>query len=153
MTPTRILALAASGLLFCAPALLAQSAKQAVTYEVASINEVAVTAPSLQARGGDAVTTGGNWSVTTNQVGAKVSASVARAMPEGVTLSAQLGAPSGASSAGLQPLGTTSVDLVTGISQQSAKGLSLTYQLDASVVARVVGSAVTTVTYTMTGGA
>ena len=74
-------------------------------------------------------------------------------MPSGVTLSAQLGAPSGATSAGLKSLGTSSVDLVTGITKLNATGLSLSYQLDATAAAGVVSSATRVVTFTITGGA
>lgn len=51
------------------------------------------------------------WSVTTNQSGAKITGSVGVAMPAGVTLSANLVAPAGATSAGLKPLTTVAVDL------------------------------------------
>jgi len=73
-------------------------------------------------------------------------------MPTGVTLSATLGAPSGATSAGAKPLGTTAVDLVSGISKLNASGLALSYQLDATAAAGVVASTSRVVTFTITGG-
>jgi hypothetical protein len=139
----------------------AQTATQTVTFQIDAINQIAVSGtPSLvinAAPAGAAPTSvtssGSTWSITTNQTGAKVTASIAAAMPSGVTLSAQLGAPSGATSAGLKSLGTSSVDLVTGITKLNATGLSLSYQLDATAAAGVVSSATRVVTFTITGGA
>ncbi len=139
---------------------MAQTSTQTVTFEVDPINQIAVTGtPSLlinAASAGNAPTsvtaTGSSWAVTTNQSGAKVTASIASAMPTGVTLSVQLGAPSGATSAGLKALGTTAVDVVTGITKLNASSLALTYQLDATAAAGVVSSSTRVVTYTVTGG-
>jgi hypothetical protein len=138
----------------------AQTATQTVTFQVSAINQVAVTGtPSLTinaAVAGSAptsVTASGNtWSVTTNQSGASITASIPTAMPSGLTLSANLVAPSGATSTGLTALGTTAVNVVTGITKLNASGLGLTYQLDATAAAGVVGSATRVVTYTITGG-
>ena len=138
----------------------AQTATQTVTFQVSAINQVAVTgAPSLvinAAAAGSAptsVTAAGNtWSVTTNQSGAMITASIPSAMPAGLTLSANLVAPAGATSTGLTALGTTAVNVVTGITKLNAAALGLTYQLDATAAAGVVGSATRVVTYTITGG-
>src|SRR5207237_1234988 len=87
------------------------------------------------------VTSSGNtWAVTTNQSSAKITASIGSALPTGVTLSANLSAPAGATSAGLLSLGTTAVDMVTGITKLNATGLALGYQLDATAAAGVVSS-------------
>src|ERR1043165_5325264 len=126
----------------------AQTATQTVTFQVDAINQVAVSGtPSLHitaAVAGGAPTTvtssGNTWAVTTNQTGAKITASIGSAMPTGVTLSANLGNPSGATSAGLQALGTTAVDVVTGITKLNQSGMTLTYQLDATSAAGVVAS-------------
>jgi hypothetical protein len=138
----------------------AQSATQTVTFQVSAINQIAVTGtPSLTistAAAGSAPTaatsSGNTWSVTTNQSGASITASIPTAMPTGVTLSANLTAPSGATSTGLTSLGTTAVNVVTGITKLNAAGLALAYQLDATAAAGVVGSATRVVTYTITGG-
>ncbi|HXD22470.1 MAG TPA: hypothetical protein VN613_03860 [Gemmatimonadaceae bacterium] len=138
----------------------AQSATQTVTFQVTAINQVAVTGtPSLvinAAAAGSAptsVTSSGNtWSVTTNQTGASITASIPTAMPAGVTLSANLTAPAGATSTGLTALGTTAVNVVTGITKLNASGLALSYQLDATAAAGVVTSSTRVVTYTITGG-
>ena len=138
----------------------AQTATQIVTFQVDAINEVAFAgAPSLvinTATAGSAPTSATNvvatWAVTTNQTGALITASINAVMPAGLTLSANLGAPAGAASAGLQALGTVAVDMVTGITQVNASALGVTYQLNATTTAGVVASTTRTVTYTITGG-
>jgi len=138
----------------------AQTATQTVTFQVDAINQVGVTgAPTLDvatAVAGNAptsVTSAGNtWAVTCNQTGAKITASIASAMPVGLTLSATLGAPAGATSAGIKALGTAAVDMVTGITKLNASALALTYQLDATAAAGVITSTTRVVTYTITGG-
>ena len=160
MKVVRIFAVVAVGAALVSRGAQAQTSTQSVTFEVDAINQIGVSgAPSLlinAATAGSAPTSvqasGNTWSVTTNQTGAKITASIASAMPSGITLSAQLGAPTGATSAGLQALGTTSMDMVTGITKLNATGLALTYQLDATAAAGVVTSATRVVTYTITGG-
>jgi hypothetical protein len=138
----------------------AQTATQTVTFQVDAINQVGVTgSPTLDinaAVAGNAptsVTSAGNtWAVTCNQTGAKITASIGSAMPVGVTLSATLGAPAGATSAGIKSLSTAAADMVTGITKLNASGLTLTYQLDATAAAGVITSTTRVVTYTITGG-
>jgi hypothetical protein len=133
---------------------------QTVTFQVSAINQIAVTgAPSLTinaAVAGSAptsVTSAANtWSVTTNQSTAMITASIPLAMPVGLTLSANLTAPAGATSTGLTALGTVAVNVVTGITKLNSAALGLTYQLDATAAAGVVSSATRVVTYTITGG-
>jgi hypothetical protein len=151
-----------SGLLVAAAATsaAAQTATQTVTFQVDAVNQVGVTgSPTLAittAVAGNAPTSatssGNTWAVTTNQSTAKITASIGSNMPAGVTLSANLGAPAGASSAGLVALSTVAVDVVTGITQLNASGLSLSYQLDATSAAGVITSTTRIVTYTVTGG-
>lgn len=152
--------LVAAGVALVASAAQAQTATQTVTFEVKAINQISVSGtPSLTittATAGSgptsATATGNTWAITTNQTGAKVTASIASAMPTGLTLSAQMAAPSGATSSGSQALSATAVDLVTGISKLNASGLGLSYQLDATAAAGVVASATRVVTFTVTGG-
>ena len=133
---------------------------QTVTFQVSAINQIAVTgAPSLTinaAVAGSAptsVTSAANtWSVTTNQSTAMITASIPLAMPVGLTLSANLTAPAGATSTGLTALGTVAVNVVTGITKLNSAALGLTYQLDATAAAGVVSSSTRVVTYTITGG-
>ena len=138
----------------------AQTATQTVTFQVDAINDLSVSGtPSLVINSSNsgsapssATSAGHTWAVTTNQTGAKVTASIGSDMPAGLTLSAVLSAPSGANSAGLKALSTTPVDVVTAISKLNASGLGLSYQLDATAAAGVVPSTTRVVTYTITGG-
>ena len=138
----------------------AQTATQTVTFQVDAINQVGVTgSPTMAitaAVAGNAptsVTSAGNtWAVTCNQTGAKITAGIGVAMPAGVTLSATLGAPAGATSAGIKSLSTGAVDMVTGITKLNSSALALTYQLDATSAAGVITSTTRVVTYTITGG-
>jgi hypothetical protein len=148
-----------AALVVAAPAAQAQT--QTVTYAVNAINQIAFTgAPSLTittAVAGSAPTSvtdaSSSWAVTTNQTGAKISASIATAMPTGLTLNASLIAPTGATSAvGFTALGTTAVDLVTGITKLAQASMGLSYRLDATAAAGVVASATKVVTYTISGG-
>jgi hypothetical protein len=152
---------AAAGILtFIASTAMAQTATQTVTFQVDAINQISVAgAVSLDinsAIAGSAPTSVASsissWAVTTNQTGAKITGSLAVAMPAGLTLSANLAPAPGATSAGLKALTTTAVDLVTTITKLNASGLGLTYQLDATAAAGVVTSSSRVVTYTITGG-
>jgi hypothetical protein len=154
--------LAAAGILTVAlsTAAMAQTTSQTVTFQVSAINQIAVTgSPSLlinTAVPGSAPTSatsaGNSWAVTTNQTGAKITGSIGADMPSGLTLSATLAAPAGATSAGKQALSSTAVDLVTTITKLNAGGLGLTYDLDATAAAGVVSSSTRLVTFTITGG-
>ena len=143
-----------------ATAAQAQTATQTVTFAVNAINQIAFTgAPSLTittAVAGSAPTSvtdaTSSWAVTTNQTGAKITASIPSAMPTGLTLSASLAAPAGATSAGFQALGTTAVDVVTVITKLAQGSLAVSYKLDATAAAGVVASSTRVVTYTITGG-
>ena len=137
----------------------AQTATQTLTFQIDAINQIAFTGnPSLvintAAAGADpsSVTTVVTWSVTTNQSNAKITASLNAALPANVTLTVDLAAPSGATSAGAQSLGTTSVDLVSAITRVAESALGVTYTLSATAAAGVVASTTRTVTYTITGG-
>ena len=152
--------LAAIGMVAAASTAQAQTATQDVTIQVNAISRIAVTggAQSLTittATAGSeptAATATVNWAITTNQTNQKVTASLDAALPANVTLSANMAQPTGATSAGSQALGTTAVDLVTGISALAQGGLGLTYTLAATAAAGVVASTTRTVTYTITAG-
>jgi len=157
MTATRILATMA--LLTVASAAQAQTATQNVTFQVNAINQISVAgSPSLTintATAGSAptaATAAGTWAVTTNQSNAKITAELDSDMPAGLTLTVNLGAPSGASSTGATTLSSASVDVVTGITQKAEAALSVNYGLSATTAAGVVSSTSRTVTYTITGG-
>src|SRR5215831_2932709 len=161
MRIARALPIAAALSLGTARIAMAQTATQTVTFQVTAINQIAIAgaAPTLivnTAVAGSAPTSasssGITWAVTTNQTGAKINASIPSNMPAGLTLSADLAAPAGATGAGPQALSTTAVDLVTGITKLNASGLSLTYSLDATAAAGVVASGSRVVTFTIYGG-
>jgi len=138
----------------------AQTATQTVNIEVTAINVISVSGVVSLTVGAavagsqpTSVTSAvSSWAVTTNQTGAKITASLDAAMPAGLTLSADLTAPAGATSAGPTALGVAAADVVTGITKLAAGALGLTYQLDATVAAGVVAATSRTVTYTITGG-
>jgi hypothetical protein len=137
----------------------AQSTSQTLTLAINAINQISfIGSPSLSittATAGSApaaTDVTATWAVTTNQTGAKITASIPTAMPAGLTLSATLVAPSGAVSTGARSLGVTAVDLVTGITKVAQSGMGVTYSLDATPAAGVVASASRVVTYTITGG-
>lgn len=137
----------------------AQTATQTLTFQVDAINQIAFTgSPSLvintAAAGSNpnSVIASVTWAVTTNQSNAKITASLDAALPANVTLTVDLAAPGGATSAGAQPLGTTAVDVVTAITRAAESALGVTYTLSATAAAGVVASTTRTVTYTITGG-
>ena len=145
---------------FAAASAQAQTANQPVTFAVNALTQIAfVGAASLTittAGAGSAPTSAtdntASWAVTTNQTGAKITASIPTIMPAGLTLSSSLAAPAGATSVGFLALSTTAVDLVTGITKLAQGALGVTYKLDATVAAGVVLSGTRVVTYTITGG-
>jgi hypothetical protein len=145
--------------LSAASAASAQTANQVVTFQVDAINQIAFSgSPSLVINTATAgsnptdATAAATWAVTTNQTGSKITASIGSNMAAGLTLSSNLSAPAGATSAGSQSLSTTAVDLVTGITKLAQGSLGVTYTLTATAAAGVVSSATRTVTYTITGG-
>lgn len=145
---------------FGAVSVQAQTANQTVTFAVNAINQIGFTGtPSLTittAVAGSAPTSvtdaSSSWAVTTNQTGAKITASIPSVLGTGLTLSASLVAPSGATSPGFVALGTTAVDVVTGITKLATGSLGVSYKLDATAAAGVVTSSTKVVTYTITGG-
>jgi hypothetical protein len=153
-------AVALALLALAATSAQAQTATQTVTFAVNAINQVGFAgAPSLTittAVAGNAPTSvtdnTATWAVTTNQTGAKITASIPLAMPAGTTLSSNLVAPAGAASLGFQPLAVVAVDLVTGITKLAQNAMGVTYKLDATPAAGVIASQTRVVTYTITGG-
>lgn len=134
---------------------------QTASYQVAAINEISVsgnpaalvinsaTAGSAPNTVSDASTT---WAITTNEASRKVTAAIDTAMPAGVTLTVNLGAPTGGTSAGAVTLGTIAADVVTGISKLNESAKTITYSLSATSAAGVVAAANKTVTFTVTAG-
>lgn len=153
-------ALAVAASAFAAADASAQTATQVVSYEVAAINEISVSgSPSLvinDATAGSGLTSataGGTYAITTNETNRKVTAHINSNMPSGVTLSVELAAPTGGTSTGAVTLSTVAADVVTGVSNVNESGLSISYELSATVAAGVVAAGNKTVTYTITAGA
>lgn len=155
------LAMTAGLLAACAlPSVQAQSATQVVTFRVNPVNVIAFTgAPSLKittavagANPTQVTLSTSRWAVTTNQTGAKITASIPANVPAGVTLSVNLAAPTGGTSLGYKALTTVSVDLVTGITKRSQTNRVVNYRLAATAAAGVITSTTRVVTYTITGG-
>ena len=151
--------ISAVALMVSANIAAAQTATQTVTFQVDAINQIAFSgSPSLTintATAGNnptAATAGATWAVTTNQTGAKITASIGSNMAAGLTLEVDLSAPAGGTSAGAQTLSTVAVDLVTGITKIANGPLGVTYKLDATAAAGVIASGTRVVTYTITGG-
>ncbi|MHB0911939.1 MAG: hypothetical protein ACYC2Y_00655 [Armatimonadota bacterium] len=143
------------------PVMAGSSANQTVTYEVAAINEISVSG-SPGAMTVSAATAGSEpntvtdssttYAITTNQSARKITAVLNTAMPAGVTLEANLTAPTGGTSAGDVTLSNVAADVVTGIATLAESGKTITYKLSAVVTAGVVGSASKTVTLTVAAG-
>jgi hypothetical protein len=138
----------------------AQPAPQTVSFAVNAINVITYTGvPVLTittAVAGSNPTTKtlstSRWNVTTNQTGAKITASIPSNVPAGLTLSVNLAAPTGAASLGYKVLTTVSVDLVTGITKIGQTNRTVNYRLAATAAAGVIPSTTRVVTYTLTGG-
>jgi hypothetical protein len=150
------LSLAVSG------AVQAQTATQTVTFAVNSINKIAASgSPSLTittATAGSQPTqatfTTATYDITTNDSTRKITIEINADMPTGVTLKANLTAPtaSGLSAGAVTLSHTTPLDAVTGITQVAQAGIAMAYTLDALVTAGVVASDTRTVTLTVVAG-
>lgn len=139
----------------------AQTASQIVRFQVNAVNQLAVTgnpsplvvnAAAAGSAPAAATSAGTSYAITTNQANQKITASIDQAMPAGVSLEINLGAPAGASSAGDVSLNMADADVVTGISNTAATSLPITYRLVAAPSAQVAGPASRTVTFTIVAG-
>jgi hypothetical protein len=142
-------------------AMAASTATQTVTYEVQAINAIAVsgspatltvsaaTAGSSPTQVSDATT---SYGITTNESSRKITAAINTNMPAGITLTIDLVAPTGGTSAGDVSLSTVAADAVTGISTLAESSKMIAYKLSATIATGVVASASKTVTLTITAG-
>jgi hypothetical protein len=141
--------------------LASNSAPQTVTFQVQAINEISVsgnpaalivsaaTAGSEPDSVSNSATT---YAITTN-CGAdakKITAAINADMPSGVTLNLTLAEPTNGTSAGAKSLSTLAEDVVTAIDAVAESGLTITYELSATVAAGVLSSDTRTVTLTLT---
>lgn len=136
------------------------SATQTVTFEVQKINVVSVAGtPSLvitaavpgsqPTQVSDATST---YAVTTNDVNSKLTVEIDSNMGAGLTLKANMTAPSVGTSAGAVTLSATAADAVTGLTKVIGSALTITYTLNATVAAGIVASSTRTVTLTFVSG-
>ena len=128
-----------------------------IGYMMPVINRFAMNqAPSLTlsaAKAGSvraAATSGMTYALTSNESNRKIVAQIDSSLPAGVTLSAQLAAPRGGTSAGSVTLSATATDVVTGIGTINEAGLAITYTLNASAARAPATSR--TITYTFIAG-
>lgn len=159
MSPRLSAALVVAAASFVCTEAQAQTATQTVTYQVAAVDVISVSgSPSLvinSATAGSGLTAAsasGTYAVTSNGTGRKITAQLDTNMPAGVTLTANMAAPTGGTSAGVVTLTSIAANMVTGISTVDQSGLAITYGLSATVAAGVVAQANKTVTYTITTG-
>ena len=152
----------AAGLVaFGAEQASAQTATSSVTYEVQAINEMSlsgnpaalvINSATAGSAPDDAVNSATTWAITSNETNRKVTGAIDLNMPTGVTLSVNMAAPTGGTSAGATALSSIAKDLVTGVSTVQESGLGVTYTLSATTAAGVVASSSRTLTYTITAG-
>lgn len=89
------------------------------------------------------------YDITTNAANRKITGMIDVAPPANTTLTVEMAAPSGASSAGPVLLGTSAQDLVTGISKASGSSLQVDWTFHADLTA-TPGDVSRTVTFTLT---
>ncbi len=123
-------------LLAAAPSAWAQTATQDVTIIVEEIIEIAVSgnvtltidAATAGQDPDDATDNSTTYDLTTNGAGKKITGVLGADYASGISLSIALAAPAGGgTSEGTQALGTTGVDLVTGVANLAETGLGITY--------------------------
>lgn len=139
-------------------AVAGDTATQTVTFAVSAINELSVsgnpgalTITTATAGAAPSVATDAtsSYAITTNETSRRITGSIETNMPDGVTLSITLAAPTGAASMGKRQLSTTATELVSGISTLNESGKTITYELSATSAAGVISSATRTVTLTI----
>lgn len=143
---------------FSGMAMASDAANQTVTFEVQSINELSVSGNPAAlvvnaAVAGSAPTAVSDetskYAITTNETARKITAAIGEAMPAGVTLTINLAAPTGGTSAGAVTLTATGQDVVTAISTLNEIDKMITYGLSATSAAGVVASDTRVVTLTI----
>lgn len=139
----------------------AQTATQVVRFQVNAVNQIAVSGNPMpmvinSATPGSmptaVVATGTTYAVKTNETNQKISASIDRPMPAGVTLEVSLAAPASAASLGTVALTTGAADVVSGISSVAASALPITYRLSATTAVQMPAAETRTVTFTIVSG-
>jgi hypothetical protein len=141
-------------------AMAANTDNITVNYEVQAINELnvddaSVTLTISTATAGqqpDSATASTTYDITTNETTKKLTAGLDTDMPTGLTLRANVTAPTGGTSSGWTALSSTAADVVTAISKVAEPNLAWNFSLNANVSAGVVAAASKTCTLTLTDG-
>lgn len=154
-----VLGLALAGLLSTV-AFAAGSTSATVNYEVAPINEIslsgtvslaineAVAGENPKPASDDTTT----YAITTNGTNKKITAQIEEAMPAGLTLSISLANPTGEGVSDNVELSMVAADVITGISNVSSSGRTVTYTLNATAEAAVTADQAANVTLTIADG-
>ncbi len=131
-----------------------------VNYEVQAINEVNIDGASVTLTVNTAVagaeptqaSDSTTYDITTNCAAnaKKLTGAINTAMPAGLTLQADVTAPTGGLSSGATTLTAVAADLVTAIDGVAEADLNLAFTLDATVAAGVLAAASKTFTLTLT---
>lgn len=146
--------------LFMAGSLFAASSDTiTLNYEVQAINEINIDDASVTLTVNTAVagsqptqvSQATTYDITTNcgTNAKKLTAAINTAMPEGLTLSLNVAAPTGGSSAGSTTISNVAADVVTGIDAVAESDIAMTFYLDATTAAGVIGAASKTLTLTL----
>ena len=134
-------------------ALAADTATQTVTIQVDSVNDISVSAdplPLVATATTPATDSSTTYDITTNGTGLKITGELDAVVPIDTTLTVELVAPTGATSAGAVALTDMAADLVTGIDTVSEAALGITYEFSALPSAGMVPQETRTVTFTIT---
>ena len=121
------------------------------TFNLISVSgDVTITLGAPASAGSDPTdgTASGNYSITTNVAGQKITAALSADYPTGITLTAGLTAVGGGT-ASSSALSTTAADLLTGIGAVSDTG-TINYTASATADAAPTGGVTRAVTYTLT---
>jgi hypothetical protein len=116
-------------------------ATQDISISVSAVNEIEVTAGTVTITVNSATagtlpsgTGSSSYALTTNSVTSKkITAHLVSGLASGLTLTAQLAAPSTGSSSGVVTLGTSDSDVVTSIEAVNQTGLSIGYVATATI--------------------
>lgn len=159
---TLSLAFVAFGLAYGVPGYAATTGGSNLTYTIPAVSVLTVSGNvafgtfSTPAAGADfsSITdTSTSYNVTNNAGSAsrKITAQLGAALGSGISLSASLVAPTGATSAGTTSLTSTSaVPVVTAIGNGAFPNNTITYNIVAAVATASVASATIALTYTLT---
>jgi len=130
-----------------------------LNYEVQAINEINIDDASVTLTVNTAVagsqptqvSQATTYDITTNcsTNGKKLTAAINTAMPAGLTLSLNVAAPTGGSSTGTTTITNVAADVVTGIDAVAESDIAMTFYLNATAGAGVIGAASKTLTLTL----